>query len=148
MDHGVGGMPRADPSAHSAVDPADLAGVEARLVMTRSDRDAFFERLLALRAAYNGSAEDRLPLLAVADAITYAEAVMDAVMLDAEPWPAKLDASDAVEGEGEGGPATVELVRGEHEWPASLPPRQSSRSTDPDAPATERAPGLEDDLRN
>ena len=55
--------------------------------MTRPNHDTFFERLLQLRSGYGTSADDRLPVLALDDAIAYAEAVMTAIGLDADRAP-------------------------------------------------------------
>jgi hypothetical protein len=62
--------------------------------MTRSERDAFFERLVALRRGYGARLDDRRVVLSIEDAILYAEAVMMAVAVDdEEAWP--VDASAA-----------------------------------------------------
>jgi hypothetical protein len=58
-----------------------------------SERQSWFERLLALRAGYPQS-DDRTGVLSVADAIRYVEAVMSAAELDDEPWQANLDEAD------------------------------------------------------
>lgn len=59
--------------------------------MSRSERTAYFERLVALRAGYGAAADDRHAVLSIADAVRYAEAIMTAVELDAEPWVAGPD---------------------------------------------------------
>jgi hypothetical protein len=62
--------------------------------MSRSERTAYFERLVALRDGYGAATDDRRAVLSIADAVRYAEAIMTAVELDAEPWVAEPD--DAV----------------------------------------------------
>jgi len=57
--------------------------------MSRSERDAFFERLVAMRDGYGVDDADRGSALSIGDAIRYAEAIMTAVELDAEPWVAE-----------------------------------------------------------
>ena len=61
--------------------------------MGRSERDAYFERLVAMRERYAESDDDRGVALSIDDAIRYAEAIMTAVDLDAEPWMAALNHS-------------------------------------------------------
>jgi hypothetical protein len=70
-------------------------------VTGRSDRHAFFERIVALRDGYALSEDDRDGVLSIADAIRYSEAVLTAVELDIEPWLAEPDecfAADATHG--------------------------------------------------
>jgi hypothetical protein len=57
--------------------------------MGRSERDAFFERLVAMRDGYAVGVDDRASVLSVADAIRYTEAILVAIELDAEPWVAE-----------------------------------------------------------
>jgi hypothetical protein len=59
--------------------------------MARSERDAFFERLVAMRDGYGADDADRGSALSIGDAIRYADAIMAAVELDAEPWVAEPD---------------------------------------------------------
>jgi hypothetical protein len=58
--------------------------------MGTSGRHDYFERLMAMRSGYP-AADDRGAALSIDDAIRYAEAIMTAVELDAEPWVAELD---------------------------------------------------------
>ena len=59
--------------------------------MARSERGAFFERLVAMRDGYAAAAADRAAVLSIDDAIRYTEAILNAVELDAEPWVAEPD---------------------------------------------------------
>jgi hypothetical protein len=59
--------------------------------MARSEHNAFFERLVAMRDGYGSGDADRGSALSIGDAIRYAEAIMTAVELDAEPWVAEPD---------------------------------------------------------
>jgi hypothetical protein len=54
--------------------------------MGRSERHAFFERIVALRDGYLATPDDRRTVLSIADAIRYGEAIVTAIELDAEPW--------------------------------------------------------------
>jgi hypothetical protein len=55
--------------------------------MNRFERNALFERLVELRAGYGAWAQDTEAVLSIADAITYAEAVLSAAAADDEAWP-------------------------------------------------------------
>lgn len=66
-----------------------------------TERQAFFERIVAMRDSYLTSADDRRGVLSIADAIRYAETVMAAIELDIDPWLAQLDeafGNDAIHG--------------------------------------------------
>jgi hypothetical protein len=65
--------------------------------MGRSERNEYFERLVAMRDGYGASADDRAAVLAVDDAVRYAEAVMTAVEHDDEPWHAEIEETAAYE---------------------------------------------------
>jgi hypothetical protein len=69
--------------------------------MGRSERQAYFERLVELRDAYGAAAEDHGAALSIDDAIRYAEAVMTAVALDTEPWLVERDRAFAGPGHDE-----------------------------------------------
>jgi hypothetical protein len=58
--------------------------------MSWTERQAYFERLVAMRDWYAGSCDDRVAVLSIDDAIRYAEAIMTAIELDAEPWLAEV----------------------------------------------------------
>lgn len=57
--------------------------------MNRSERDAFFERLVAMRDGYGADNADFGSALSIGDAIRYTEAILTAIELDAEPWVAQ-----------------------------------------------------------
>ena len=68
--------------------------------MGRSERRAFFERIVAMRDRYLASPGDHRAVLAIADAIRYGEAIMTAVELDAEPWLPEPDQVNVEAGAG------------------------------------------------
>jgi hypothetical protein len=62
--------------------------------MDRTERHAFLERLIAMRADYRAVGDEQRGVLSIADAVLYAEAVMAAVASDAEPWLVELAGTD------------------------------------------------------
>jgi hypothetical protein len=93
--------------------------------MGRSERHAFFEQIVAMRAGYLASPDDRRAVLSIADAIRYGEAIMIAVELDAEPWlPEPDQVNDDVAGAGPDHPGHPRRFASDL-WPR---PIRSSRS--------------------
>ena len=75
-------------------DPAEAYG----LVMTRFERDQFFEALCRLRDAYAVRSDaDRRSTLLIGDAIVYAEAVMRALAVEDLAAAVAIDAGIAQE---------------------------------------------------
>jgi hypothetical protein len=60
--------------------------------MGRSERNAQFERFVALRARYASDETDRRAVLSIDDAIIYVEAVMSAAAVEVEPWTVDVEA--------------------------------------------------------
>jgi hypothetical protein len=50
--------------------------------MSRSERNVFFERLIALRVGYGRDADDTSGVLPIEDAIAYVDAVMTAIQVE------------------------------------------------------------------
>jgi hypothetical protein len=59
--------------------------------MDRPERNAFFERLVAMRDEYAAGDDDRGSVLSTDDAIRYVHAILTAIELDAEPWVPEPD---------------------------------------------------------
>jgi hypothetical protein len=118
--------------------------------MTPSERHEFFERLLVLRALDRASDVDRQPVISVADAIRYAEAVLTAVELDREPRPADPGAVEF-----DHFARQVEAAARGREWPAPFPRRHPSGPAGldpfppiPPFPSIPPFPPFEDDPRS
>ena len=93
--------------------------------MGRSERHAFFERIVAMRDGYLASPDGHRAVLSIADAIRYGEAIMTAVELDAGPWlaePGQVNVESA--GDGPDHPGHVRRFASDL-WPW---PIRSSRS--------------------
>ena len=60
-------------------------------MMGRSDRHAFFERIVAMRDGYLASPDGYRSVISIADAIRCGDAIMTADELDAEPWVPEPD---------------------------------------------------------
>ncbi len=90
-------------------------------VMGWSERHDFFERLIAMRDDYAASADDRVAVLSMADAVRYAEAILTAVEIDVEPWLVELDEALVEE------PATA--ADPSDPASASSPPRSTERAS-------------------
>jgi len=94
--------------------------------MSRPERTAYFEQLVALRDGYGAAADDRRAVLSIADAVRYAEAIMTAVELDAEPWVAEPDAVPDRSGE-HGHPHGPRFASDLWPWPTRRLPTQAKR---------------------
>jgi hypothetical protein len=74
--------------------------------------------LVGLRDRYAAAADDRRAVLSMADAVRYAEAIMTAIELDAEPWHADRDEASAAESRG-ARPAARPAVEPPATWSAA-----------------------------